>query len=78
MHPIPESRYDSEDELSVVFPAMSAARRADIEGWKGDVVPGAPAPPSVVRGGRDDDYDEVGSVGWWESYSQQSEGSVRS
>ena len=78
MDPIPESKYDPEDELSMVFPPMSPDRCAEIEGWKGDIVPGAPAPPSVVRGRREDDFDEVQSVGWWESYSQQNEGSLGS
>lgn len=74
--PVPESKYDPDDEETMVFPSMSAARRAEIEGWKGGIVAGVPAPPSSVQGRREDDYDELESVGWWESSSQQIEGSV--
>lgn len=76
MDPIPESRYDSDDEEVMSFPSLPAARRAEIEGWKGGIVAGVPAPPSSVQGGREDGYDELESVGWWESSSQQMKGSV--
>lgn len=76
MVPIPESKYDPEDEEPVVFRPISPDGRAKIEGWMGDIGPGAPAPPSSVRGGREDDYDGLESVGWWESSSQPMDGSA--
>ena len=60
----------------MVFRPMSPDRRAGIERWKGDIVAGASAAPSSVRGGREDDYDGLESVGWWESSSQPKEGSA--
>lgn len=75
LNPIPESKYNPQDEEPMVFRPISPDRRAGIECWKWDIVAGAPAPPSSVRGGgREDDYDGLESVGWWESSSQPVEG----